>query len=70
MRVRYQLAGKAVETKCDMSEKKARTFYENLKSNALCEWAELVGEEDDNYMEILEDYENIKLARMIKSIIG
>lgn len=71
MRVRYQMAGTSTwAAECDLTEKQARKRYEELKTNALCEWGELVGEEDDDYMEILEDFDHIKLARMMKSILG
>ena len=70
MRVRYQMAGQASCAECDLPEKKARIRFKELEHNALCEWAELVGEDDDDYMDVLEDFEHIKLARMIKSIVG
>lgn len=71
MRVRYQMAGQNTwSAECDLSEKKARKRFEELKTNALCEWAELVGEEDDNYMDVIEDFDHIRLARMVKSIVG
>lgn len=71
MRVRYQLCGQTwYSTECDLTEKKAKRRFEELKETGLCEWAELVGEDEDNYMEILDSFDHIKLARMIKSIIG
>lgn len=71
MRVRYQMAGQATwSAVCDMPDKKAKKLFEDLKTNALCEWAELVGEEDDNYMDILDEFDHIRLARMVKSIVG
>ena len=53
-----------------MTEKAARKKFEELKADALCEWAELIGEDDDNYMEVLEDFGQTKLANIMKSIIG
>lgn len=70
MRVRWQRAGEASQAQCDMTEKAARKKFEELKTDALCEWAELVGEDDDNYMEVLEDFDHIRLARIIDSLIG
>lgn len=70
MRVRWQRAGEASQTQCDMTEKAARKKFEKLKTDALCEWAELIGEDDDNYMEVLEDFDQTKLANIMKSIIG
>lgn len=70
MRVRYQMAGQSTWTAvCDLSEKKARNLFAELKSNALCEWGELVGEDDNNYMEILDEFDHIKLARIMRAII-
>lgn len=59
MRVRYQLAGEEAYTaECDLTEKAARKRYEECKKNPFCLWAELVGEEDDNYMDVIESFEN------------
>ena len=71
MRVRYQMAGAASYTaECDLTEKQARKRFDELKADALCEWVELVGEDDENYMDIIDSFEHIKLARIMKSIIG
>lgn len=71
MRVRYEMAGDSSCTaECDLTEKQARKRFEELKKNALCKWAELVGEDDDDYMEVLEDFDHTKLANIMKSIIG
>lgn len=70
MRVRYQMAGHSSCAECDLSEKKARARYEELKTNVLCEWAELVGEDDEDYMEVLEDFDHTNLARIMKSLVG
>ena len=71
MRVRYEIAGRGgYEAKCDLTERKARKLFDELKTDGLCEWAELVGEDDDNYMEIIEQYDNIKSARMLKGMFG
>ena len=70
MRVRYQMVGKNAVAVCDLTEKKARQMYKELSETGFCEWAELVGEDDDNYMDILDSFDHIKLARMLKSIVG
>lgn len=72
MRVRYQMIGEQVVAECDLTEKKARSLFNDLKTKALCEWGELVAEEEEEggYMEVLEDFDNIRLSRVIKSIIG
>lgn len=70
MRVRFQFVGHAAQAECDLTEKKARRRFEELKEAGLCEWAELVGEDEDNYMEILDSFDHIKLARMLASILG
>ena len=56
MRVRYQMVGKAEVAECDLSDKKARKLYSELERNGVCEWAELVGEDDDNYMDIIDKF--------------
>ena len=70
MRVRYQMAGQSSCARCDMSEKAARKFFEELAHNGRCEWAELVGEDDDDYMEVLGSFDHIKLARVLAEIMG
>ena len=69
MRVRYQMAGEAEVAKCDLSEKKARKLFSELDKNGTCMWAELVGEEDDNYMYVLESFERINEARKLKAML-
>ena len=69
MRVRYEIAGEAPTAVCDLTDKQALKLFEELKTNALCEWGELVGEDDDNYMDILDSFDNMKLARMMHQII-
>jgi hypothetical protein len=73
MRVRYQMAGQEMQAVCDMTEKKAREMFDKLKnygssSKGFCEWAELVGEDDDNYMDILDSFDHIKQAQMLFKI--
>ena len=71
MRVRYEIAGRGgYEAKCDLTERQARKLFNELKTDGLCEWAELVGEDDDNYMEIIEYYDNFKNARAMKDMFG
>ena len=70
MRVRYQMAGDPTYTAvCDLEDKKAQKMYRDLQKNGLCEWGELVGEDDDNYMDILESFEQIEMARKLKSVM-
>ena len=69
MRVRYQFVGSGYQAKCDMSDKKARKFFDELSRKGLCEWAELVGEDDDNYMEILDSFDHTKIARAFAEIM-
>lgn len=71
MRIRYQMVGNNWYTaECDLSDRKAKNRFKELKEHGLCEWVELVGEDDDNYMEILESYDKTKTARMIAMIMG
>ena len=71
MRVRYQMVGQSGwSAECDLTEKKARALYEKLKTKGFCEWGELVGEDDDNYMDVLESFDHIKLARSLHKIVG
>ena len=65
MRVRYQILGHEPHAECDMTEKSARKLFEELKEKSLCEWAELVGEEDENYMDVLDSFDHISLARSV-----
>lgn len=73
MRVRYQMVGEAEVAKCDLSEKKARKLFSELCKDGKCMWGELVGEDDDNYMDVIESFERIKeaqrLDQMLKSIV-
>lgn len=69
MRVRYQMAGQQSYTaECDLTNKEAKKKFEALKKNALCEWAELVGEEDENYMEILKYFDHTEMARKVYKV--
>ena len=49
--------------KCDMSDKSAKKLFNSLRNNLTCEWAELVGEDDDNYMDILDAFDHFEQAR-------
>lgn len=70
MRVRYQMAGDgSYRAECDLSEDKARKLYETVKRNGECMWAELVGEEEENYMDILEQYDNTEQAMRLHAIL-
>lgn len=73
MRVRYQMAGQTYTAVCDLTDKKAVTLFRKVCADGRCEWAELVGEDDDNYMEILDAYDNpmaMKLYRIMKELFG
>ena len=72
MRVRYQMAGGSEVAICDLSDKAAIQLYCDMKRNGECMWGELVGEDDDNYMEVLDSFERIREAQelhlMLKSL--
>lgn len=71
MRVRYEIAGRrGSEAKCDLTERQARKLFNELKADGLCEWAELVGEDDDDYMEVIEMFDHTEQARIIKAMFG
>ena len=70
MRVRYQMVGQSSCARCDMSEKATRKFFEELSHTGRCEWAELVGEDDEDYMKVLESFNHIEFARTIAEIMG
>lgn len=75
MRVRFEMykngqpAGAVAE--CDLAPKKARERFEELKTNAKCGWVELVAEEEEEggYMEIIDSHDNVRLARIISTLI-
>ena len=70
MRVRYQMVDGSPMSRCDLTEPDARRLYKNLFSNGLCMWAELVGEEEDNYMDVLESFDHEVLARSMEKSIS
>ena len=70
MRVRYQMVGQSPVARCDMEPRRARKFFGELSHKGLCEWAELVGEDDEDYMVVLDDFDHVKMARMLASIMG
>ena len=69
MRVRFQFVGESVQAECDLTDKKAKEKFEELKTAGLCEWAELIGEDDNNYMDVLDSFDHIRMARQIKRIM-
>ena len=75
MRVRFAMysGGREGATicECDLTPKEARARFNDLKTNAKCGWCELVAEDEDEggYMEIIDSYENIPLARTISQLI-
>lgn len=46
------------QAECDMSEKDAIKLFDSLKQEKFCEWAELVSEDDDSYMDIIDSFDN------------
>ena len=71
MRVRYQMVNQSGwSAECDLSERQAKKRFAELKEHGLCEWVELVGEDEDNYMDVLDSYDKTKEARMIAEILG
>ena len=50
MRVRYSMVdGDGYQAECDMSEKKANEFFEKLRGDKHCVWAELIAEDEEEY---------------------
>ena len=70
MRVRYQYVGREYEAECDLTEKRARKRFKQLQEAGTCMWVELVGEDEDDYMEILDSFDKTKTAKMIASVMG
>lgn len=69
MRVRYQLYKQSIthwSAECDLTEKQARKRFEELKLSDTCLWAELVGEDDDNYMDILDSFDHTEEVTRIQ----
>lgn len=72
MRVRYQYAGgSSYIAECDLTEKKARKRFKELKQNAICEWVELVAEDEweGEYMEVIACDDKTETARKIYVIM-
>jgi len=53
-----------------MEDRKARRLFKDLFGNGRCEWAELVGEDDDNYMDVLESFDHTMIARTFAELFG
>ena len=64
MRVRFEIyrngRGTGDRVECDLEDKKARARFAELKKYWRCGWVELVGEEEENYMEVIESFERIQ----------
>ena len=58
------------QTVCDLTDKEAKDLYDKLHKNALCKWAELVGEDDDNYMQVLKSFDQTRLANTTYELFG
>ena len=70
MRVRYQMVNQSGwSAECDLPLKKAKQRYNELKENGWCMWCELIGEEEENYMDVLESFDKSKEAQMIALIM-
>lgn len=71
MRVRYKMAGdNRYQTKCDLTKVKAEKVYKDLYQNALCQWAELVGEDDYDYMEVIKSFDHSEIANTLYTVFG
>lgn len=70
MRVRFQYPEESYQAICDLTEKKARRIFEELKTDLLCSWAELVGEDDEDYMEVLDSFDNEQRAAILHRTFG
>ena len=74
MRVRFEMFKNGrpvgVTAECDLTPKKARILFNDLKNNLKCGWAELVAEDEDEggYMEVMDSFDNVKRANMITSM--
>ena len=53
------MVGGQVQARCDLEDWQAKKLFKSLFSNGLCEWAELVGEDDDNYMDVLDSFDHV-----------
>ena len=75
MRVRYEKyrngQSTGIQCECDLSKRKAKKLFKDLKSNLLCGWAELVGEYEDEggYMEIIDSFDNISRAEQMSKFV-
>lgn len=67
MRIRYELyrngQGTGDIVKCDLTDRYAKKLFKELKNDVRCGYAELVGEEEENYMEILDSFDHVSTAR-------
>ena len=70
MRVRYEMAEEGSYTaECDLSNANARKLYEGVKRNGECMWGELVGEDEENYMDVLEQFDRTEEAIRVHKIL-
>lgn len=74
MRVRYEMyengVGVGYQAICDLSTGKANKLFDELSRNGCCGWVELVGEDDENYMEVIKSSEHIDLAKRVSLQFG
>lgn len=66
-RVRYKMYGEDVRAECDLTDKQARKLYDTLKIEGACLWAELIGEDDHNYMDVLEAFDHPQNAKVCEA---
>lgn len=69
MRVRYQYIDQDVHAECDLSDRQAKKRFLQLKADGLCEWVELVGEDEENYMDILDAHDKTKEAILMAKVL-
>lgn len=71
MRVRYKMYGSELyKAECDLSDKQAKKIFKDLQNNPLCLWSELVGEDDDNYMDVIDSYDgDLNLAKNVSMLM-
>ena len=84
MRVRYEMADytgfPTWQAECDLTKKQAKSLYDKLNGNPICVWAELVSEDDDTYMDVLDDFyhddaralykANQEINKVLKELFG
>lgn len=74
MRVRYKLYNCEVRAVCDLTEKQARKKFSELKQSGRCLWVEIIGEEEHDYMQVIDAYdapeEQVKIQSIYDELFG